>query len=170
MKTVFLLALASARRRSYLVVSLLPEAGFLAMNQLPSHAAQWIQQKTGWHGWPARQWRQCRQGRRCQPGPGPAVSASPARMDEPTRHIPALDTVPAGDSGPSQPGIAHLSPSELERMFCPVRQLKLYLRDSERIRGSRQRLFIHWNCSIRHHEKSYQQMDHGNCQGGLHTS
>ena len=59
MKTVFLLALASARRRSYinalsvapgrcvfsrgntqrqLVVSLLPEPGFLAKNQLPSQA------------------------------------------------------------------------------------------------------------------------------------
>ena len=63
MKTVFLLALASARRRSYLhalsvspgrcvfsrgatqrqlVVSLLPEPGFLAKNQLPSHAPEWI--------------------------------------------------------------------------------------------------------------------------------
>ena len=63
MKTVFLLALASVRRRSYLyalsvtsgrcvfgrgntrhqkVVSLLPEAGFLAKNQLPSQAPEWI--------------------------------------------------------------------------------------------------------------------------------
>ena len=30
----------------------------------------------------------------------------------------------------SVPGIAHLNPSEAERMLCPVRQLKLYLRDS----------------------------------------
>ena len=63
MKTVFLLALASARWRSYLhalsvsacrcvfsrgatqqqlVVSLLPEPGFLAKNQLPSQAQVWI--------------------------------------------------------------------------------------------------------------------------------
>ena len=28
-------------------------------------------------------------------------------------------------------------------------ELKLYIRDSERIRGGRQRMFIHWNCSIR---------------------
>ena len=62
MKTVFLLALASARRRSYLhalsvsagrcvfsrgvsqrqlVVSLLLEPGFLAKNQLPSQAPEW---------------------------------------------------------------------------------------------------------------------------------
>ena len=33
--------------------------------------------------------------------------------------------------------------------LCPVRQLKLYIRDSERIRGGRRRMFIHWNRSIR---------------------
>ena len=49
----------------------------------------------------------------------------------------------------SSPGIAHLNPSEAEGMLCPVRQLKLYLRDSERIHGGRQRLFIHWNHNIR---------------------
>ena len=111
MKTVFLLALALARRRSYLhalsvsasrcvfsrgatqrlVVSPLSEPGFLAKNQLPSQAPEWI----------------------------------------------------------SVPGIAHLNPSEAERMLCPVRQLKLYLRDSERILGGRQRMFIHWNRNIR---------------------
>ena len=63
MKCVFLLALASARRLSYLhalsvgpgrcvfargntqrqlVVSLLPEPGFLAKNQLPTQAPEWI--------------------------------------------------------------------------------------------------------------------------------
>ena len=98
LKCVFLLALASARRRSYLhalsiapgrcvfargntqrqlVVSLLPEPGFLAKNQLPTQAPEWI----------------------------------------------------------TVPGIAHLNPTEPERMLCPVRQLKLYIRDSERIRG-----------------------------------
>ena len=116
LKCLFLLALASARRRSYLhalsiapgrcvfargntqrqlVVSLLPEPGFLAKNQLPTQAPEWI----------------------------------------------------------TVPGIAHLNPTEPERMLCPVRQLKLYIRDSENIRGGggvgRQRMFIHWNRSIR---------------------
>ena len=107
MKTVFLLALDSARRRSYihalsvapdrcvfsrgntqlqLVVSLLLEPEFLAKNQLPSQAPEWI----------------------------------------------------------SVLGIAHLNPSKAERMLCPIGQLKLYLRDSERIR-----MFIHWNRNIR---------------------
>ena len=109
---MFLLALASARRRSYLhalsiapgrcvfargntlrqlVVSLLPQPGFLAKNQLPTQAPKWI----------------------------------------------------------TVPGIAHLNPTEPERMLCPVRQLKLYIRDSERIRGARQRMFICWNRNIR---------------------
>ena len=112
MKTVFLPALASVRRRSYLhalsvalnrwvfargntqrqlVVSLLPEPGFLAKNQLPSQAPEWI----------------------------------------------------------SIPGIPHMNPSEVERMWCPVRQLKLNLRDSESFRGGRQRMFVHWNHNIR---------------------
>ena len=92
MKTVFRLGLASARWRSYLhalsvapgntqrqlMVSLLPEAGFLAKNQLPSQAPQWI----------------------------------------------------------SVPGIELLNPFESERMFCPVKQLKLYLQDLERIWGA----------------------------------
>ena len=108
-KCVFLLALASARRRSYLhtlsvapgrclfsrgntqrqlVVFLLPEPGFLARNQLPNRAPEWI----------------------------------------------------------TVPGIAHLNPTEAERMLCPVRQLELYLRDSERISGG---MFVHWNRNIR---------------------
>ena len=112
LKCLFLLALASARRRSYLhalsiapgrcvfargntqrqlVVSLLPEPGFLAKNQLPTQAPEWI----------------------------------------------------------TVPGIAHLNPAEPERMLCPVRQLKLYIRDSESIRGGRQQMFLHWNRSIR---------------------
>ena len=99
LKCLFLLALASARWRSYLhalsiapgrcmfargntqrqlVVSLLPEPGFLAKNQLPTQAPEWI----------------------------------------------------------TVPGIAHLNPTEPERMLCPVRQLKLYIRDSESIRGA----------------------------------
>ena len=54
----------------------------------------------------------------------------------------------ATDAGPwmewiTVPGIAHLNPTEPERMLCPVRQLKLY------IRGGRQRMFVHWNRSIR---------------------
>ena len=68
---VFLLALASARRRSYLlalsiasdswvfdrgntqqqlVVSLLSEPGFLAKNQLPTQAPEWITLPGGWGG------------------------------------------------------------------------------------------------------------------------
>ena len=112
LKCVFLLVLASARRRSYLhalsiapgrcvfargntqwqlVVSLMPKPGFLAKNQLPTQAPEWI----------------------------------------------------------TVPGIAHLNPTERERMLCPVRQLKLYIQDSERILGGRQCMFIHWNCNIR---------------------
>ena len=45
------------------------------------------------------------------------------------------------------PGIAHLNAPEPERMLRPVRQLKLYIRDSERIRGGRQRMFIHWTAA-----------------------
>ena len=132
-QSVFLLALASARRRSYqhalsiapgrcvfargntqrqLVVSLLPEPGFLAKNQLPTQAPEWI-------------------------------------------------TVPM---------IAHLNPTEPERILCPVRQLKLYIRNSERIRGGRQRMFIHWNRSIRDIMRSHIWMDRGDCQGSLHSS
>ena len=47
------------------------------------------------------------------------------------------------------PGIAHLNPTEAERMLYPVRQLKLYLQDSERIQGGHQRMFVHWNRNIR---------------------
>ena len=118
LKCVFLLALASARRRSYLhalsialgrcvfargntqrqlVVSLLPEPGFLAKNQLLTQAPEWI----------------------------------------------------------TVPGIAQLNPTEPERMLCPVRQLKLFIRDSERIRGDCQRMFIHWNCNIREIMRSH---------------
>ena len=46
-------------------------------------------------------------------------------------------------------GDSHLNPSEAERMLCSVRQLKLYLRDSERIQGGHQRMFVHWNRNIR---------------------
>ena len=134
-KTVFLLALASVRRRSYLhalsvapgkyvfsrgstqrqlVVCLLREPGFLAKNQLPSQAPEWI----------------------------------------------------------TVPGIAHLNQSEAERMLCPVRQLKLYIRDSERIRGGRASTDV---CSLEwqhqgYHEKSHKPMDSGDCQGSLHSS
>ena len=110
-KCVFLLALASARRRSYLhalsvapgrwvftrgntqrqlVVSLLPEPGFLAKNQLPTQAPEWI----------------------------------------------------------TVPGIAHLNPTEAERMLCPVRQLKLYTYRILKECGGRQQMFIHWNHNI----------------------
>ena len=95
------------------MVYLLLEAGFLAKNQLPWQAPQWI----------------------------------------------------------SMPGVAHLNPSDLERMLCPVRQLKLYLRDLERIRGEPTAV-VHSLEPLhqRHHEKSYQQIDRGDRQRGLHTS
>ena len=135
LKCVFLLALASARRRSYLhalsiapgrcvfargntqrqlVVSLLPEPGFLAKNQLPTQAPEWI----------------------------------------------------------TVPGIAHLNPTEPERMLCPVQQLKLYIRDSERIGGGGGAANVH---SLepqhqRYHEEPHKPMDHGDCQGSLHSS
>ena len=40
---------------------------------------------------------------------------------------------------------SHLNPSEVGKMLCPVKQLKLYLRDSGTNPGGRQPLFIHWN-------------------------
>ena len=124
LKCVFLLALASARRRWYLhilsiapgrcvfargntqrqlVVSLLPEPGFFAKNQLPMKAPEWIM----------------------------------------------------------VPGIAHLNSTELERMLCPVRQLKLYIRDLELGGGGSE-------CSVepqhqRYHEEPHKPMDRGDC-------
>ena len=134
LKCLFLLALASARRRSYLhalsiapgrcvfargntqrqlVVSLLLEPGFLAKNQLPTQAPEWI----------------------------------------------------------TVPGNSHLNPTEPEQMLCPVRQLKLYIRDSERIRGAAA-ANVH---SLepqhqRYHEEPHKPMDRGDCQGSLHSS
>ena len=131
MKCVFLLALASARLRSYLhalsiahgrcvfargntqrqlVVSLLSKPGFLTKNQLPTQAPEWM----------------------------------------------------------TAPGIAHLNPTELERMLCPVRQLKLYIRDSERIRGGAS-AYVH-TLELQHqgyHEEPHKPMDPGDCQGSL---
>ena len=118
LKTVFLLTLASARRRSYIhalsvapghllfglgaaqnqqAVSFLPEPGFMTKTQLPSQAPIWV----------------------------------------------------------SVPGIAYLSPREDERWLCPVRQLRLYLRDTETIRENRSRLFVHWNPRIRDISRSH---------------
>ena len=132
-KCVFLLALASARRRSYLhalsiapgrcvfargntqrqlVVSLLPEPGFLAKNQPPTQTPEWI----------------------------------------------------------TVPGIAHLNLTEPERMLCPVRQLKLYIRDSERIRGAAVNVHSLEPQHQRYHEEPHKPMDRGDCQGSLHSS
>ena len=127
LKCVYLLALASARRRSYLhvwsiapgrcvsmrgntqrqlVVSLLPEPGFLVKNQLPTQAPEWI----------------------------------------------------------TVPGIAHLNPTEPERMLCPVRQLKLYIRDSERIRGGpAANVYSLEPQHQRYHEEPHKPMDRGDC-------
>ena len=118
LKCVLLLALALARQRSYLhalsivpgrcvfagentqrqlVVSLLPEPGLLAKNQLPTQAPEWI----------------------------------------------------------TVPGIAHGNPTEPEIMLCPVRLLKLYIRETQH-QG--------------YHEEPHKPMDHGDCQGSLHSS
>ena len=125
---MFLLALASARRRSYLhalsiapgrcvfargntqrqlVVSLLPEPGFLVKNQLLTQAPEWI----------------------------------------------------------TVPGIAHFT--EPERMLCPVRQLKLYIRG-----GAGVSAYVH-TLELQHqgyHEEPHKPMDRGDCQGSLHSS
>ena len=113
LKCVFLLALASAKWRSYLlalsiapgrcvfargntqrqlVVSLLPEPGFLAKNQLPTQAPEWI----------------------------------------------------------TVPGIAHLNPTELERLSAHVHTLEPQHQ--------------------RYHEEPHKPMDRGDCQGSLHSS
>ena len=130
---MFLLALASARRRSYLpalsvapgrcvftrgntqrqlVVSLLPEHGLLAKNQLPTQAPGWI----------------------------------------------------------TVPGIAHLNLTEAERLLCPVRQLKLYIRDSERIRGPSAYVHALQSQHQGYHEEPHKPMDRGDCQESLHSS
>ena len=102
MKTVFLLALASARRRPYIHALSVAPAGVCFWEETPS--VNWWYLFCGNQGFLPRT---------------------------------------------SLPGIAHLNPYEAERMLCPVRQLKLYLRDSEQIWGGQQRLFIHWNRTIR---------------------
>ena len=131
LKTTFLLALATAKRRSFLhalcvstclftrgdvqdqlVVNLLPQAGFLAKTQLPDQAPQWI-------------------------------------------HI---------------PGIAHLNPGESERMLCPVRQLQLYLRDIERIRGAYQSPASLGPVDRWHPTDTRQPMVSGGCPRGIHQS
>ena len=53
------------------------------------------------------------------------------------------------------PGIAYLNPREPERLLCPVRQLRLYLRDSATVRRDRTRLFVHWDPSIRDITKAH---------------
>ena len=59
---------------------------------------------------------------------------------------PATDTGPRMDHGAQDCLLESYGAGE---NACPVRQLKLYMRDSERIRGGRQRMFIHWNRNIR---------------------
>ena len=89
-----------------------------------------------------------------------ALSVAPGRCVRQRKHVATICGISvagtwfsskesAADPGPwmdhrlTVPGIAHLNPTEAERMLCPVRQLKLYIRDSERIQGGRQRMFIH---------------------------
>ena len=94
-------------------VSLLPEPGLLAKNQLLTQAPEWI----------------------------------------------------------TVPGIAHGNPTEPEIMLCPVRLFKLYIRDSERIRGGAS-AYVH-TLEMQHqgyHEEPHKPMDRGDCQGSLHSS
>ena len=64
-----------------------------------------------------------------------------------------------------------LNPTEPERMLCPVRQLKLYIRDSERIWGG-QSAYVHTlELQLqRYHEEPCKPLDRGDCQGSLHSS
>ena len=129
---MLLIALATSRHRSFLhalsvapsrcifrrgdvqlqVVVNLPEAGFLAKNQLLLQAPTWIQ----------------------------------------------------------VPGISHLNPDKPERMLCPVRQLQLYLRDSNSIRGGWQNLFIHWDRNLDDIVSTHIKVDRGGSQTGLQWS
>ena len=102
--------------------------------------------------WVYSAWQMCvRERKRSMPTCGISTSGTwlPLAKNQLPTQAPEWITVP---------GIAHLNPTEPERMLCPVKQLKLYIRDSERIRGGgggggggggRQRMFIHWNRSIR---------------------
>ena len=75
----------------------------------------------------------------------------------------------------SVPGIPHMNPSKAERMRCLVRQLKLYIRDSESLGGGGGGGGSTDVCSLEsqhqgYHEKSHKPMDCGDCQGSLHWS
>ena len=62
----------------------------------------------------------------------------------------------ANDAGPWMDHGTWDCSLEPERMLYPVRQLKLYIQDSEIIQGGwRQRMFIHWNRSIREIMRSH---------------
>ena len=110
MKTVFLLALASARRRSYLQ----------ALSVTPGKCV--LQRKH---------------------------TATTCGFSVAGTWFPSEESI-TDPEWITVPRIAHLNPTEAERMLCLVRQLKLYIRDSERIRGGGgQRMFIHRNRNIR---------------------
>ena len=131
---VFLLALASARRRSYLlalsiasdswvfdrgitqqqlVVSLFSEPGFLAKNQLPTQAPEWIT-LPGIASWIRRNWRDCYV-------PLDSWSSTYGTLKE---------------SGGVQSAYVHTLELQLQR----------------------------------YHEEPRKPMDHGDCQGSLHSS
>ena len=76
----------------------------------------------------------------------------------------------ATDAGPwmewiTVPGIAHLNLTEPERMLCPVRQLKLYIRG-----GAAANVRSLEPQHQRYHEEPHKPMDRGDCQGNLHSS
>ena len=67
-------------------------------------------------------------------------------------------------------GIAHLNPSEAERMLCPVTQLKLYIRDSKESGGGGGGASTDVYSLESQHQGYHEPMDRGDCQGSLHTS
>ena len=64
------------------------------------------------------------------------------------------------------PRIAHLNPTEAERMLCPVRQLKLYIRDG----GASAYVHTLESQHQGYHEEPHKPMDRGDFQGSLHSS
>ena len=89
--------------------------------------------------WP----RQCPEPTSCQ-------CASAARISDEKTQLPS-----EAPSWITVPGIAYLNLDERDRLLCPVRQLKFYLRDSAAIRRDRKRLFVHWDPNIRDITKAH---------------
>ena len=46
------------------------------------------------------------------------------------------------------PSIGHLYPNDVDKLLCPVRAVRLYLRKTKQLAGSRQSLFVHPNAKV----------------------